>query len=189
MSSPPRPTPGSRFPVPVVVTTGSESTGKTALAAHLARHYGTVWVPEFVRGYLDAKTASSGLTLDATDVEPIAHGQIALQDRALAEARGLAVFDTDIVSTVIYARHYYGSSPPWIEEAARARLGDLYLLCDIDLAWEADPQRDRPDRREHMHGLFADTLRSLGARVEVIRGAGDVRHAAAIAAVDALVRR
>ena len=91
--------------VPVVVVTGSESTGKTTLAADLAHHFGTVWAPEFARMYFDDKTATTGLPLDEHDVEPIARGEIDVQDRAIAEARGLVVFDTELVSTTVYARH------------------------------------------------------------------------------------
>ena len=35
-----------------VVLFGPESTGKTTLSRHLARHYNTVWIPEFAREYL-----------------------------------------------------------------------------------------------------------------------------------------
>ena len=34
-----------------VVLTGSESTGKSALAADLSRHYEALWLPEYVVGY------------------------------------------------------------------------------------------------------------------------------------------
>ena len=119
----------------VVVVTGSESTGKTTLASDLARHFRTAWVPEYARTYLSEKTAATGLPLDATDVEPIARGQMSAEDRGAAEARGLLVLDTDLVSTIVYARHYYRSCPPWIEQAARDRRADLYLLCDIDVPW------------------------------------------------------
>ena len=72
--------------VSIVVVTGSESTGKTTLAADLARYFDGVFVPEFVRGYADEKTAATGLPLDASDVEPIARGQIAMHDRVVAQA-------------------------------------------------------------------------------------------------------
>jgi NadR type nicotinamide-nucleotide adenylyltransferase len=173
---------GSRT-IPVVVVTGSESTGKTTLARDLALHFGTVWAPEFARTYLDEKTARSGLPLDEHDVEPIARGQIDVEDRAIPQARGLAVLDTDLVSTVIYARHYYGMCPPWIEQAARTRRGDLYLLCDIDVPWVADPQRDRRHLREQMHRLFVDAVEALGAPYVIIRGSWADRQATAIAAV------
>jgi NadR type nicotinamide-nucleotide adenylyltransferase len=172
-----------------VTVTGSESTGKTTLAEDLAGHFGAVWVPEYSRIYADEKTAATGAPLDASDVEPIARGQIAMEDRGLDAAPGLLMLDTDLVSTTIYARHYYGSCPAWIDDAARARRADLYLLCDIDVPWIGDTVRDRPDVREHMHSLFVDALDSLGARSVTIRGTWEERLQLAIDAVSALYAR
>ncbi|MBI5440317.1 MAG: ATP-binding protein [Deltaproteobacteria bacterium] len=162
-----------------VVVTGSECTGKTTLARALASRFGAPWVPEFCRGYQDAKEAP----LDASDVEPIARGQIAETGAAEARATNLLVLDTDLLSTVVYARHYYGSCPAWIEEAARERRADLYLLCAFDLPWETDSQRDRGDRREDMHRLFEQALRETRADVHEVHGAGPIREEAAAAAV------
>jgi NadR type nicotinamide-nucleotide adenylyltransferase len=171
-----------------VVVTGSESTGKTTLAANLARHLGTVWVPEYAGEYLDEKGATTGLPLDVSDVEPIARGQIAAEERGAAMAKGLLVLDTDLLSTTVYARHYYGACPAWIERAARDRRADLYLLCDIDVPWVADPRRDRPHLREHIHSLFLGALEALGSPYVTIRGAWSDRLATAIAAVSTLVQ-
>ena len=172
--------------VVVVAVTGSECTGKTTLARDLARHFGTVWVPEFARDYLLEKTATTGIPLDASDVEPIARGQIAAENRGIASARGLVILDTDLLSTTVYARHYYGGCPAWIEQAARDRRASLYLLCDIDVPWVPDRARDRPHMREHMHTLFVEALETLGARYVTIRGGWDERLATAVAAVDAI---
>ena len=173
----------------VVTVTGSECTGKTTLARDLAGHFATVWVPEFARDYLDARAATTSLPLDASDVEPIARGQLAAEDRGIAAARRLVILDTDLLSTVVYARHYYGACPAWIEQAARDRRADLYLLCDIDVPWVADRARDRPHLREHMHALFIEALEALGARYVTIRGSWDARFATAVAAVDAIAPR
>ena len=175
--------------VVVITVTGSECTGKTTLARDLARHFGTAWVPEFARDYLVEKTATTGIPLDATDVEPIARGQIAAEDGGIAAANELVVLDTDLVSTTVYARHYYGACPAWIEQAARDRRADLYLLCDIDVPWVADPARDRPHMREHMHALFVQALDALGARYVTIRGGWDERLATAVEAVSNAVAR
>ena len=172
--------------VHIVVVTGSESTGKTTLATDLARHFGGVFVPEFVRSYADEKIAATGLPLDVSDVEPIARAQIAMHDRVIAQARGLVVLDTDLVSTAVYARHYYGDCPPWIEQAARERRGDLYLLCDIDVPWVAGPHRDRPHAREEIQALFAVAVAALGVPVVAIRGSWEERFATAAGAVAAL---
>ena len=166
-----------------VVVTGSECTGKTTLAGDLARQFGTVCVAEYAREYLDRKVATTGLPLDERDVEPIARGQIAAEDRGAATAKGLLVLDTDLVSTTVYARHYYGACPAWIDQAARDGRGDLYLLCDIDVPWVADSVRDRPHHREHIHALFVEALNTLGAPYVLIRGLWAARLTTAVAAV------
>src|SRR5262245_44839117 len=127
---------------PLVVTLiGSESTGKTTLAALLGRHFACPWVAEAARAYVEGRKAP----LTAADVEPIARAQMAAEDAGRAAAERLLVLDTDLVSTAVYARHYYGSCPAWIEREARARLADLYLLHHPDVPWVADgPYRDRP---------------------------------------------
>src|SRR5688572_12033283 len=101
----------------------------------------------------------------------------------MPNARGLIVLDTDLVSTMVYARHYYGSCPAWIEQAVRDRRGNLYLLCDIDVPWVADPQRDRPHHRRHLHGQFVDALSTLGAHTVTIRGSWADRWEIAVEAV------
>jgi NadR type nicotinamide-nucleotide adenylyltransferase len=168
-----------------IVLTGSESVGKTTLAAHLAAHYGSPMVPEFVREY----AARKGAPLDFTDHGPIAKGQMALEDAAVAAATAsgarLIVQDTDLVSTVAYCHHYFGRCPAFIEEAAVARRASLYLLLEIDVPWIADGVRDRPDRREEIHHLFAHTLARLGMPVQLVRGSWDERFATAVHCIDA----
>ncbi len=168
----------------VVVVTGSECTGKTTLAAELAAHFGAPWSAEFARAYVDGKAGP----LDASDVEPIARGQVRVENAALAEGAGLVIKDTDLQSTVVYSRHYYGFCPEWVEQAARERRGDLYLILHPDVPWVADGlQRDRPAERDHLHELFRQQLDRAGARVVDIAGAWDERRAQAMAAVGRLL--
>jgi nicotinamide riboside kinase len=100
----------------------------------------------------------------------------------------LVVLDTDIVSTMVYSRHYYGACPVWIEEEARRRLGDLYLLHHVDVEWVPDGhQREQPERREELFARFRAALDGLGARVRDVSGSWDERRGRAIAAVDGLL--
>ena len=122
-----------------VVLTGSESTGKTTLATELARHYDAALVPEFVRDFAEAK----GGMIEFSDHGPIARGQMALEDAEIALGRPVVIQDTDLLSTVVYCKHYFGRAPDWIVDEAAARAPDLYLLCEIDLPWIADGVRDR----------------------------------------------
>lgn len=153
-----------------ICLTGPESTGKSSLAVRLAEELGVPCVGEFAREYAERV----GRPLTAGDVEPIARGQIANQDRTFHRER--VVLDTDLLSTVVYARHYYGSCPEWIEEAARLRRADLYLLMDTDVAFLEDPVRDTdPDAREDLFDAFRRTLDEFETRWIVISGKGEDR--------------
>lgn len=148
---------------------GPESTGKSGLAARLERERGATWVREYAREYVE----THGNELTAADVEPIARGEIANLDRAAGE---LIVLDTDLISTVVYARHYYGACPPWIEEEARRRRADLYLLMDTDLLWEPDSARDAGgDDREDLFDAFRSALDEFDTRWEIVSGPAEER--------------
>lgn len=166
-----------------VVLTGSECTGKTTMAAGLARRYGTVWVPESARACAEAK----GEPLGYEDVERIARRHLTAARGAVAEAARVLFLDTDLVSTLVYSRHYYGQCPEWIERAAREERADRYLLHLPDVPWFPDPSRDRGDRREEMHELFRRALDELDAPWVEIAGGWAERQARAERAVDALL--
>jgi NadR type nicotinamide-nucleotide adenylyltransferase len=169
-----------------VVVTGPESAGKTTLAAALAGHFGAPWTPEAARLFAE----SAPEPLSAATVAPIARLAMRLADEAVAATPDaeLIVHDTDLVSTVVYARHYYGAVEPWIVAEARARRGDLYLLAAPDLPWTADGVRDRPLQRDELFADFRAVLGEFGARVVEIRGTGAARLGAAVSAVEALRR-
>ena len=168
-----------------VVVTGSECTGKTTLAKALAAHYETTWVPEFARRFVRDKGDAPAYE----DVEAIARGQMAIEEEAAAEASGLLVQDTDLLSTVVYSHHYYGDCPRWVEETLDDRAADLYLLAGIDVPWAPDgEQRDRGGRRDEMQGLFRTALRERGLRFVEINGSVDERLAAATKAIGGVLR-
>ena len=166
---------GPSGPVRIVLT-GAESTGKTTLAATLAGELRVPWAPEYARQY----AAAVGRPLTVSDVEPIARGQLALEDEVLRRGSRVVVLDTDLVSTVVYARHYYGACPAWIVRAAGDRRAELYLLLHPDVPWVADPARDQPEAREVIHARFVATLAELGAP-HVVHVAGDWAARASVA--------
>jgi NadR type nicotinamide-nucleotide adenylyltransferase len=167
-----------------IVLTGSESTGKSTLAEKLARHYSTGLVPEFVRTF----AARKGAPIDFGDHGPIARGQIALEDEHLARAERLLIQDTDLLSTVVYCRHYFGCCPPWIEEAAQSRRPDLYLVCQPDIPWVADGIRDRGHMREELQEMFQRAVADSAVPSVDLHGTREERFARAIDAIAELVR-
>ena len=162
-----------------IVLTGSESSGKTELAARLARHYDAPVSTEFVRTY-----AATHPTLGFADHGPIAKGQMAAEDDAIERAGDLVILDTDLVSTVVYCEHYFGRCPQWIQDEALKRAGDLYLLMKPDIPWLPDGVRDRGDRRDEMHALFRARLAAFSLPFLEIGGERDERFAAALQAIE-----
>lgn len=163
-----------------IVLTGPESTGKSTLARALSAELRAPCIPEASRLLAEAMAPEP---LSAATVEPIARLTMRMDDEALAHAPRFAVFDTDLVSTVVYARHYYGTCPEWIVQEARRRRGERYLLCLPDLPWIADGVRDQPAARDTLLASFRAVLTEIGADAVEIHGVGEARLSAARAAV------
>jgi len=164
-----------------VCLTGAESTGKSELARVLGGHFGAPVVPEFAREYAERVLRE----LTYIDVEPIARGQIDAEERLAVTASGLLILDTDLLSTVVYSRHHFGSCPDWVVEAARNRLSGLYLFLDIDVPWISDPVRDSGDTRVELHEAFRSALEEFGAKYQLISGPWDARFRRAVEAITA----
>lgn len=183
------PAPVRPYALKRVVVTGPESTGKTTLAERLARHFGTTWVAEFARPYLERRNAERGTTAVCLeeDIEPIARGQLEAEEVAARLAERVLFCDTDLIVTRLWSEHYFGRCPGWIQEAARTRRYDLHLQLDVDVPWVEDPLRDRPHGREHFRELFRRYLRAHGCRVIEISGGWEERFAGAVRAVAAVL--
>ncbi len=165
-----------------IVLTGAESTGKSTLADKLARHYAEPCTGEYVREHV----AGLDRPLGPQDLDPIAKGQIAEEDRGLVHARALVFHDTNLLSSIVYARHYFDESQPWVEEAFAARSYALYLLCMPDIPWVPDAgQRESPQARAQLHRVFTETLERRRLPYVRIAGESSDRFRAAIAAIDA----
>ena len=165
---------------------GPECTGKTTIAARLAERYAAMWVPEYAREY--AATVNRPLT--AADADPIARGQLAAEDRAIAEAirtgARVLILDTDLVSTYVYARHYYATAPTWLESIIHNRLANHYILLSPDCPFAHDPVRDPTADRLAIHSAMAATLDALGARYTRVGGGWEGRWEGAVGAIEAL---
>lgn len=149
---------------------GPECTAKTTLGQRLALELGAAYVAEYARAYAEER----GNALAAHDVESIARGQLANEDAARNFDR--VVLDTDLISTVVYARHYFGACPAWIEEEAHRRRADLYLLMDTDLAWAPDAARDTGgDAREDLFDAFRIALDEFETTWVIVSGEGEER--------------
>ncbi|MEZ7893819.1 MAG: ATP-binding protein, partial [Polaribacter sp.] len=143
-----------------IVLFGPESTGKTTLSKQLARHYNTVWTPEFAREYLQKKWNNERKTCEKEDLLPIAIGQMNLENKLGRKADKLLICDTDLLETKVYSEEFYGGTVDLkLSEAVDKNKYDLYLLTYIDTPWEEDDLRDRPEQRLEMFTAFENTLK------------------------------
>lgn len=167
-----------------IVLTGPESTGKSALARQLAARYDTIFVPEFAREYLSALHRA----YREEDLLLIAQKQIRLEDEAASNARnGLLFCDTGLYVMKVWSEHKYGRCHPWILQEIAKRHYDLFLLCNIDMPWDADPLREHPDpvMRQYFFNVYRETLSAAGQPFAIVKGLGDERLKAAVAIINA----
>ncbi len=173
-----------------VVLFGPESTGKTTLSEQLARHYNTVWVPEYARQYLQNKWNDERKTCESHDLLPIAEGQMRLENSLSKKASNLLICDTDLLETKVYSEAYYlGHCDPLLDKYALQNNYDLYLLTYIDIPWVMDDLRDKPNEREKMFLYFKDTLINYNRNFIVLKGNKKTRLTTAVKHIDKLLTK
>ncbi|MDA8685689.1 DUF4301 family protein [Robiginitalea sp.] len=171
-----------------VVLFGPESTGKTTLAQELAAYYNTHWVPEYAREYLQVKWDRVQRTCEPEDLLPIARGQMRLENEMSAASKDLLICDTDLLETKVYSEAYYlGYCDTELEQHALENKYDLYFLTYIDVPWEQDDLRDRPDKRREMFDYFKAALDTNRRKYVLLQGNRDERRRTAIAHIDKLL--
>jgi NadR type nicotinamide-nucleotide adenylyltransferase len=164
-----------------IAITGPESTGKSRLTSELAEYYQTTFVAEYARKYIEELNRE--YTYD--DVLQIAKGQLQRENEAAATGAKKFLFcDTDFTVTKIWCDYKFKQCHEWINQQFIGHKYDLYLLCNTDLPWEYDPQRENPNEREALFQIYHETLKAAAFPFIVINGIGDERLKNAIKAVD-----
>ena len=171
-----------------IIIVGPESTGKSTLAKNLAEHYKTVWVREYLREFAEDKY-SNNKQLIYRDNIAIAKGQKQLEQKAIDLGNRLIFCDTDILQTIVYSIVYYGKIQAELEEIAHSNLDSIYLLANLDVPWEDDPLRDKPNEREHIFNLIKSTLIKYNKTFYELKGEGADRVVNAISIIDNLTPR
>jgi NadR type nicotinamide-nucleotide adenylyltransferase len=158
---------------------GAESTGKTTLAALLAKETGALTVGEYGRSHCEVH--KEPLSLD--DLLLIGRAQQAMIAAAATWAGPLLLTDTDALMTAAWCEMLLGHRPAELMAAPKA---DLYLLLEPDLPWIDDGTRffsDPADR--HRFAMIVEQV-LVDARVPFVRIGGPERLQAARAAMGAM---
>ncbi len=166
-----------------IVVIGPESTGKSTLSYDLANALQTVWVPEYARTYLE----NMNRPYTENDLLQIAEGQLQAEDQLLDKADKFLVCDTDLYVLKVWSENSYGRCHPWILEQIAARQYDMYLLTDIDIAWEDDPLREhpQPEMRAYFYNIYKEIVVNSGLPFAFISGTPQQRVQQALNAIAA----
>lgn len=171
-----------------IVLFGPESTGKTVLAKALAAHYKTGFVREYSRAYALKKKEKQEILTEA-DVMLIARGQMELENELAAKSEKLLICDTNLLETKVYAEVYYdGFYNEDLTSYAIKNTYDLYFLTYIDVPWEADEVRDKPNERESMFKAFKTALIEYNKPYVLLEGSFEERFNLAVKHIDKILK-
>lgn len=179
--------PQYRFHGKKIVLYGPESTGKSTLSRKLAQHYQTISIPEFAREYLQSLFDVNGHICTLEDIMPIAIGQRNAENNATMLNPKLLFCDTDVLETLVYSQIYFDTVPDELVNAVLDSQYDLYLLMDIDVPWQKDDLRDKPNDRKEIYQAFENALLRFNKKYVKISGLENQRLLNAINAVDLLL--
>jgi NadR type nicotinamide-nucleotide adenylyltransferase len=127
---------------------GAESSGKSTLAAALAEQFGTVWVPEYLREFVEQRERVP----EESDQYPIARTQMEREDIAATQATRFLFCDTTPLMTALYSRWYWGRVDAQLALLERRHDYAFTLVTAPDSPWEADGlQRESEEVRQTIH--------------------------------------
>lgn len=157
-----------------VAIVGSASSGKTTLAQALALRYESVWVPEYLREFVETR----GRVPVEADQLHIAQTQAAREDLAAARAGRFVFCDTTPLMTAVYSRHYFGRIDDALAQLVASRRYDVTFACAPDIPWQPDGlQREPEDQSAAVNAILTAELVSRGIAHVRIHGPLEQRMA------------
>lgn len=155
-----------------VALLGAESTGKSTLAAALALHYQTVWVPEYLREFVEVQQR----TPQALEQIMIARTQLAREEAAAMLATGVIFCDTTPLMTALYSQYYFVEVDEALLELAHAHRYDFTVVTEPTTPWIADGlQRESDEVRQEVHRRLLYTLDTASIPYLLVSGDTDTR--------------
>jgi len=133
-------------------------------------------VDEYARTYIDQLERP----YSQQDLLEIARGQLKNEESFDHSTDPYLFCDTDLRVIKIWSQNKYDYVHPWILNRINQREYFAYLLMDIDLPWEPDPQREHPQDRHRIFDLYRAELEPSGVPFTIISGARKERLKSAI---------
>jgi nicotinamide riboside kinase len=159
-----------------VAILGPESSGKSTLAETLALRHRTLWVPEYLREFVDTE----GRVPVAADQFHIAATQRDREDAAAASAGANKYLfcDTAPLMTAIYSRYYFGGIDDQLAPLADRHPRDyaMTLVAAPDIPWVPDGlQRDSEEVTAIIYRMLLDELAARAIPYLLVSGELDQR--------------
>jgi NadR type nicotinamide-nucleotide adenylyltransferase len=171
-------------PAARIAILGAESSGKSTLAAALAIRYDTIWVPEYLREFVERQ----GRVPFEHDQFGIAQLQLQHEDAAARLARAFLFCDTTPFMTAIYSKVYWGRVDPQLAALDATHDYALTLVTAPDGPWIPDGlQRDSAAVRLAVHQAVIDKLEQRAIAYTLVSGSLEQRMAQAALALDRLL--
>lgn len=163
---------------------GAESTGKTTLCQQLAKHYNTLFVPEFARQYFDIHDINN---YSITDLDIIARKQIELEDQYILQANKLLICDTTLLTIKIWSLFKFNTVSDFISNSITQMNYDLFLISNNDVPWIQDKQRKDENIRKHIFDMNQTELQKINANYFIIKGINETKLENAKAFIDSFL--
>jgi NadR type nicotinamide-nucleotide adenylyltransferase len=150
-----------------IAVVGPESSGKSTISAALAKHYQTLWVPEYARYYCEGLTEACTLQ----DELNMYYGQVALE-KAMETVlpNNLMICDTTFLTVKIWSDYQLGETPELVLEAIKKHEYDFYILLKNDLPWQEDPLRDFKGLGDYFFEVWIKELKAINANYKEVGG-------------------
>jgi NadR type nicotinamide-nucleotide adenylyltransferase len=164
-----------------VALLGAESSGKSTLAAALASHYGTLWVPEYLREFVD----TMGRVPKEEDQAGIARTQMERENAAALSASRFLFCDTTPLMTALYSRWYWGRVDAQLALLERRHDYAYTVVTAPDSPWEADGlQRESEAVRQTIHEQVLQVLEERAIPYLLVSGSLQQRMLQVAALID-----
>jgi NadR type nicotinamide-nucleotide adenylyltransferase len=150
-----------------IAVLGAESSGKSTLCEVLAKAYGTRWVPEYLREFVETR----GRVPFEADQFGIARTQREREDAAAVHANRWLFCDTTPLMTALYSRVYWGRVDARLAALAATHAYALTLVTAPDTPWVPDGlMRESETVRARVYAMVVEELDARGIPFVLVQG-------------------